>query len=107
MPWRKSTRSASDNAEALCQPGERKANGDCRNAIVTTRHKRVGDQGESSIACSLHGRLWTTGDYWIFIAEREAMKQDVTMDAAAMAKDLGASGSVALYGIYFDTGTEA
>jgi OOP family OmpA-OmpF porin len=44
------------------------------------------------------------GDYWIFIVEREAMKQDVTMDAAAMSTELGAKGSVALYGIYFDTG---
>jgi outer membrane protein OmpA-like peptidoglycan-associated protein len=28
----------------------------------------------------------------------------VTVDAAAMAKDVAATGHVALYGIYFDTG---
>jgi OOP family OmpA-OmpF porin len=44
------------------------------------------------------------GDYWLNIVERKAMQQDVAMDAAAMATGLGTSGSVALYGIYFDTG---
>ncbi len=47
------------------------------------------------------------GDYWLFIAEREGMKQDVTMDAAAMGTGLDAKGSVALYGIYFDTAKSA
>lgn len=32
------------------------------------------------------------------------MQQDVTVDAAAMAAGLGAKGSIAIYGIYFDTG---
>jgi OOP family OmpA-OmpF porin len=43
-------------------------------------------------------------EYELKIAERETMQQDVTMDAAAMATGLGTNGSVALYGIYFDTG---
>jgi OOP family OmpA-OmpF porin len=43
-------------------------------------------------------------EYSLDLAEREAMQQDVTMDAAGMATGLGANGSVALYGIYFDTG---
>jgi outer membrane protein OmpA-like peptidoglycan-associated protein len=37
------------------------------------------------------------------IVERQAMQQDVVMDAAGMAKGLNTSGSVSLYGIYFDT----
>lgn len=44
------------------------------------------------------------GEYWLFIAERQAMQQDVTIDAAAMANGLTVKGSVALYGIFFDTG---
>ena len=38
------------------------------------------------------------------IIEREGMKQEVTMDAAAMAQGLSDAGEVAIYGIYFDTG---
>ncbi len=37
------------------------------------------------------------------IVERGAMKQEVVADAAAMGRDLDASGRVAVYGIYFDT----
>jgi outer membrane protein OmpA-like peptidoglycan-associated protein len=37
------------------------------------------------------------------IVEKEGMKQDVVMDAAAMAGRLTDTGSVAVYGIYFDT----
>lgn len=42
-------------------------------------------------------------NYTQSVVEREAMKQEVTMDAAGMANGLGSNGSVALYGIYFDT----
>jgi outer membrane protein OmpA-like peptidoglycan-associated protein len=42
-------------------------------------------------------------NYWLTIVERQAMQQDVVMDAAAMANGLSSHGSVALYGIYFDT----
>ena len=38
------------------------------------------------------------------IVERESMRQDVTIDADAMAHDIGAMGKVAIYGILFDTG---
>jgi len=38
------------------------------------------------------------------VVEKQAMQQEVTIDAKAMARDLGESGRVALYGIYFDTG---
>ena len=37
------------------------------------------------------------------VVEREVMKQDVTVDAAAMATSIADSGSVAVYGINFDT----
>jgi outer membrane protein OmpA-like peptidoglycan-associated protein len=38
------------------------------------------------------------------IVEKQAMQQDVTLDASAMAKDIGETGRVAVYGIHFDTG---
>jgi outer membrane protein OmpA-like peptidoglycan-associated protein len=37
------------------------------------------------------------------VVEKQAMQQEITMDAAAMASSLANSGSVAIYGIYFDT----
>jgi outer membrane protein OmpA-like peptidoglycan-associated protein len=43
-------------------------------------------------------------DYYMTIVEKQAMQQEVTMDAAAMAQGLENAGSVAIYGIYFDTG---
>jgi outer membrane protein OmpA-like peptidoglycan-associated protein len=43
-------------------------------------------------------------NHWVTIVERQAMQQDVTMDAAGMANGLSANGSVSLYGVYFDTG---
>jgi OmpA-OmpF porin, OOP family len=41
--------------------------------------------------------------YDLTIIEKEAMKQEVTMDAAAMASSITDTGSVAIYGINFDT----
>jgi OOP family OmpA-OmpF porin len=38
------------------------------------------------------------------IIEKQAMQQEVTIDAKAMAQDLGDTGRVAIYGIFFDTG---
>jgi outer membrane protein OmpA-like peptidoglycan-associated protein len=38
------------------------------------------------------------------IVEKEAMQQDVTIDADGMARDIGETGKVAIYGILFDTG---
>jgi outer membrane protein OmpA-like peptidoglycan-associated protein len=37
------------------------------------------------------------------LVERQSMQQDVTVDAAAMAQGLNDVGSVAIYGIHFDT----
>ncbi len=41
--------------------------------------------------------------YRQIVVERQAMQQDVVMDAAAMGTGLSEDGRVALYGIYFDT----
>ncbi len=42
--------------------------------------------------------------YDLTIVEKEAMKQEVVADAAAMDNDINATGHTAVYGIYFDTG---
>jgi outer membrane protein OmpA-like peptidoglycan-associated protein len=44
------------------------------------------------------------GMYSVYIIEKEAMEQDVAADASSMASSIKATGKVALYGIYFDTG---
>jgi OmpA-OmpF porin, OOP family len=41
--------------------------------------------------------------YTLTIIEKAGMRQEVTADAKSLARDLNATGRVALYGIYFDT----
>lgn len=50
--------------------------------------------------------VWSefTGKYGFFIIQKEAMTQDVTANAAALAGDIRSTGHAAVYGIYFDTG---
>lgn len=43
-------------------------------------------------------------NYKLAIVEKEAMKQEVTADAAALRSGIAATGHVPVYGIYFDTG---
>lgn len=43
------------------------------------------------------------GKIWLRIVEKQAMKQYVEADAAAMGQGLKATGHMALYGIHFDT----
>ena len=48
---------------------------------------------------------WSSVDkiYWLTIVEKQAMQQDVTVDAKAMADGLAATGHVEVPGIFFDT----
>ena len=41
-------------------------------------------------------------EYYLTIIEEQPMQQDVIADAHAMAQDIGTTGHVAVYGIYFD-----
>lgn len=43
--------------------------------------------------------------YELTIVESQAMRQEVVADAAAMGKDISATGKTIIYGIYFDTGS--
>ncbi|MFA6957505.1 MAG: OmpA family protein [Thermoanaerobaculia bacterium] len=44
------------------------------------------------------------GKIWLRIVEKQPMTQHVTADAASFGNDLKATGHVAVYGIFFDTG---
>lgn len=43
-------------------------------------------------------------DYELRVVESKPMEQEVTADAAALSQSIAATGKVAVYGIYFDTG---
>lgn len=71
------------------------------------------DDGEGGLFLSLKKdgkEIWAKVDayvpdrYNVLVVEREAMAQDVTASAEALAAGLAATGHVAVYGIYFDTG---
>lgn len=63
-------------------------------------HLRVTSDGRETW---VHVRIYNQATaYSLFIVEREAMIQEVEADAAAMARDLAATGKTAIYGIYFD-----
>ena len=70
----------------------------------------IDENGYTTIRLNKGGKeLWleihtTVGNvYDLTIIEKEAMKQDVAIDAAAMASGIADTGSVAIYGINFDT----
>lgn len=61
-------------------------------------------RGGSEEWISLHvGNVPSGVPILMTVISREAMKQEVAMDAAQMASTLGDTGQVAIYGIYFDT----
>ena len=67
------------------------------NGYSTIRLK----QGGKELLMEIHA---TAGyEYDLTIIEKEAMKQDVAIDAAAMASGIEETGRVAIYGIHFDT----
>jgi outer membrane protein OmpA-like peptidoglycan-associated protein len=61
-------------------------------------------KGASEVWIEVHAISGVDKIYWLVIVEKQAMQQDVTLDASAMAKDIGETGRVAVYGIHFDTG---
>lgn len=69
------------------------------------------EKGKSTFRLSGAGvEIWAelrtdfTSGYRLFIVQKQAMAQDIVADAAAMAGDINATGHVAVYGIYFDSG---
>jgi len=61
-------------------------------------------KGASEVWIAVRAISGTDKIYWLVIVEKQAMQQDVTVDANALARDIGQTGRVAVYGIHFDTG---
>jgi outer membrane protein OmpA-like peptidoglycan-associated protein len=59
-------------------------------------------KGNNEVWMALHVVAWGAV-YNMDIIEKQAMQQEVTLNAAAMASSIADSGSVAIYGINFDT----
>ncbi|MGA2571464.1 MAG: OmpA family protein [Terracidiphilus sp.] len=68
---------------------------------ATLRIVRGGDEIWASIDV---GNIPSGVPIFMTVIVKQAMTQEVTMDAGAMANSLSESGEVAIYGIYFDTG---
>jgi outer membrane protein OmpA-like peptidoglycan-associated protein len=54
------------------------------------------------IWASIEQDNWGGNTYYLYIVEKDAMKQEVTADAKSMAEGISSTGHVAIYGIYFD-----
>ncbi len=81
---------------ALKGAGAKILGGDERRLAAELR--KGGAMSGVYLECYNEGR-----DYEVTIVEAQAMQQDVTADAAAMGKDIAATGKTLIYGIYFDT----
>lgn len=69
------------------------------------------EKGRSTFRLNREGlEIWVelrtdfTSGYALFIVQKSGMAQDIVADAAAMGNDINATGHVAVYGIYFDSG---
>ena len=97
--------------EGVTQPSALQIHRNYQNAARSAGGKVLIDEnGYTTILLNKGGKeLWmeihtTVGYvYDLTIIEKEAMKQDVTMDAASMASSIADNGSVAIYGSNFDT----
>jgi outer membrane protein OmpA-like peptidoglycan-associated protein len=94
-------------------PGELKIRRNVQNAIVKIGGQLVFDEDfnrrSTLVLKKANKETWIEVNsldklYSINIVEREAMEQVVKANADAMGKDIGATGHVAVYDIYFDTG---
>jgi outer membrane protein OmpA-like peptidoglycan-associated protein len=83
---------------ALKSAGARILGGDERRVAIELR--KGGGMTGVYVECFNEGR-----SYSVTIVEVQGMRQDVTADAAAMGKDIAATGKTIIYGIYFDTGS--
>lgn len=67
---------------------------------IASELRKNGAMAGVYIECFNEGR-----SYVVTIVESQAMRQDVVADAAAMGKEMAATGKTIIYGIYFDTGS--
>ncbi len=85
---------------ALKKAGAKILGGDERRVAAELR--KDGAMTGVYVECYNEGRSYT-----VTIVESQAMRQDVTADAAAMGKDIASTGKTVIYGIYFDTASAA
>jgi OOP family OmpA-OmpF porin len=101
-----------DNAQA---PSQLQIVRNYQNAARATGGKVLYDTREATTICfSKDGKeVWVSIEVgnipsgtpiMMVIIEKQAMQQDVSIDADGMARDIGITGRVAIYGILFDTG---
>ena len=57
---------------------------------------------DKEIWASIEQDNWGGNTYYLYIVEKEAMKQEVVANAKFMAEGISSTGHVAIYGIYFD-----
>jgi OmpA-OmpF porin, OOP family len=69
------------------------------------------DKSKSTLKLTKEGKeiwveIWAefTGKYGFLIIQKEAMAQDIVVNAEVLSKDINKTGHAAIYGIYFDTG---
>lgn len=99
--------------KGAAQPGELKIRRNIQEALKKIGGQVVFDDNfnkASSIMLQKDGKeTWVEVRayptlYRLWIVEKEAMKQEVVANAAAMGNDINTTGHVSVYGIYFDTG---
>lgn len=99
-------------ADAKSKPSELEIIRNFENAVTKLGGKVVYSEKNRTTLQLTQGEkeLWVdvtaefTGKYGLTIVEKQAMKQNIVADAAALGKDLKTTGHVAVYGIFFDSG---
>ena len=100
------------NADIKQKPSELQIQRNFENAIVKAGGTVVwNDKTQSTLKLVKDGKeiwvaLWAefTGKYGLTIVQKDAMAQDIVVDAAALADGLKTTGHIAVYDILFDTG---
>lgn len=99
--------------KGVAEPGELKIRRNVQDALKRIGGTVVFDDNfnrVSTIVLRTEGKeSWVevrsyNGMYRLTIVEKEAMKQEIVADAAAMGNDINTTGHVPVYGIHFDTG---
>lgn len=99
--------------KGAAEPGELKIRRNIQEALKKIGGKVLSDNNfnrVSTIVVQKDGKeTWVEvasydKRYRLSIIEKEAMEQNIVADAAAMGNDIGITGHVSVYGVYFDTG---
>lgn len=99
-------------ASATSKPSELQIRRNYENAVQKLGGAVVySEKGLSTLKLVQDGKeIWVevlasyTGSYALNILQKQGMAQEIVADAAAMGNDINATGHVAVYGIYFDSG---